>query len=300
MIRLLLTGASGFLGRPILQELADSGDYDIYAVTSGRRAVEFPKNVKTVSANLLDRAESGKLIEEIRPEIMVHFAWDLSDSGYLKSSNNFLWLEESLFLLRTFIEAGGKYFAFAGSCSEYGTFKGFSESEHENNATLYGRCKSSFQTAAEKLCEINGVGYTNLRIFSTMGKGMKPGLAATTIAVASFAAGERFTCKAPYNIWDFISVDDVARAVCAVVKKQHIGAVNIGSGVPNIVGDIYKAIARKMKSEHLLSLDYENKSCDINVADTNVLSNIIGYTCADDIDGMIDDMIESVVEIDVE
>jgi nucleoside-diphosphate-sugar epimerase len=294
MKKLIFTGASGFLGKPIVELLVGNGDYEVYAVTSGRKTTTFPSAVKTVTANLLDRAETKKLIDEIRPEIMVHFAWDLSDSGYLNSTKNLLWQEESLFLLRTFIEAGGKYFAFAGSCSEYGTFAGFSENELKSNVTLYGRTKNSFHSSAEKLCELSEVGYVNLRIFSTLGKGMKPGLAATTMAVAAFAKGEKFICKAPYNVWDFIGVDDVAKAVFEVIKKNHIGVVNIGSGIPQLVGDVYKAIAEKMNSQHLLTINYENKNCDINVANPHILKNVIGYTCTMNIGDMLDDMIASV------
>ena len=291
MTKLLITGASGFLGKPIVRELAALGEYNIYAVTSGRREVMFPDGINVLSADLLDKEQSGRLIEDIKPDIMVHFAWDLAGSGYQNSDSNKLWLDESLFMLHTFINSGGKYFVFAGSRAEYGSFHGFREDGSTGDVSIYGQCKNSFHSAAIKLCEENGVDYTCLRIFTTLGCGMTPGLTAVSAAVAAFTAGERFECKAPYNVWDFISVNDVARAVCTIIKKQYSGIVNIGSGIPYMMSDIFTKIAEKMNCEQLLSIDYYNKESDIIVADTDVLNNTIGYICKDEIDKIIDDII---------
>ena len=295
MIKLLITGASGFLGKPIVQELVSSGEYEIYAVSSGKREVIFPDGVRAVSANLLDRSQVIRLLTEARPTILLHFAWDLTDSGYLNSDTNDIWLRESLFLLDQFIESSGEYFAFAGSCSEYGAFTGFSENSKPVEITKYGKCKNDFHNAAIEICKTKSVDYVNLRIFSTMGSGM-PNLAATTKAVAAFAAGEHFECKAPYNVWDYITVDDVAGAVGAILNKRYTGVVNIGSGIPRVVGDVFKTIAQKMNAEHLLSIDYENQKSAIILANTDILNNIIGYGCVNDFDKALDDMIASVLE----
>ena len=305
MKKILITGASGFLGMSIVSELAEFGGYDIYAVASGRRNVVFPNGVNTVTADLLDRERSKRLIEEIRPEIMVHLAWGLSEPGFLKSVNNLVWLEESLRMLRFFLESGGKYFTFAGSSAEYGSFRGFSENgETANdatdanvanlaNVTLYGQCKNSFHRIASNLCGASGIKYVNLRFFPTLGKRVRANVA-VPMAIAAFTAGERFVCKSPYNIWDFISVDDASKATCAVIQKQYSGVVNIASGVPRMVGDVFRTIAKKMNCEHLLSLNFENSAKEILVANTDALNNVIGYICSTELDEMLDGMIASI------
>ena len=291
MRKMLITGASGNIGMPIVRELYEKVNYEIYVVTSGRKDVEFPKGVNVVTANLLVRDQSITLIEEIEPDVMLHLAWKVSEPDYLTSKSNLLWLEDSLFILRKFIESGGKYFAFAGSCAEYGHFNGHSENDNTVNVSLYGQCKNSFHKTALNLCGSSGVDYVNLRFFNTPGGGFMTRVAET---VAAFAAGEVFTCRYhPYSIFDYISSEDAARAVCEIIFMHYTGVINIGSGIPRVMGDVFKTVAKKMDSEHLLVFDYGTQSNEIQLANTYVLKNVIGYECTSNFEDMLDKMISA-------
>lgn len=296
MKKILITGASGFLGLPITNELASCGEYEVYALTTGRREIILPAGVIVKKGNLLDRKQSKKIIEEIHPDILLHMAWELDEPRYFESTNNLVWLEESLYILRMFTEAGGKYFAFAGSSAEYERFCGFSESERAFDVSLYGKCKRTFNQIASELCSKTGVNYVNLRFFPTLGKGMRSNVAAVAEAVVAFAKNEPFVCKSPYNIWDFINVSDASKAAYRTIVKQYAGTVNIGSGIPYVMGDVFKSIAQKMDCEYLLSLNTENLSKEILVANTNILTNEIGYVCTRDFSDTLDDMIDTILE----
>jgi len=297
MKKILITGASGFLGLPITKNLADSGEYQVYAVISGLRQIFFPDNVQSIAADLLNREESARIIEDIRPDIMIHLAWDTTAANYMHSESNIVWLEESLYLLRKFAECkGGGYFMFAGSSAEYNRSQGLSETGDSLPASLYGRCKNNFHNIAVKFCENRNIDYTNLRFFPTLGKEMGANAGAPIAAATSFHEGLPFECKAPYNVWDFIGIDDAAQAACAVIKKRHIGAINIGSGIPRLMSDVFELIAKKMNAEHLLRLNFENTSKEILVANTDILNNSIGYTCAMEFEKMIDEVIAGVRE----
>ena len=291
MRKMLITGASGSIGMPIVRELYSKANYEIYVTTTGRKEVEFPEGVNVVTANLLIRDQSIRLIEDIQPEVMIHLAWKVSEPGYMTSKSNLLWLEDSLFILRKFIELGGKYFAFAGSCSEYGQFRGHTENDDARNMSLYGQCKNSFHKTAQSLCSNSGVDYVNLRFFNTPGGGFMTRVAE---AVEAFAAGEEFTCRYhPFSIFDYTCCDDAARAACEIILRQYIGVVNIGSGIPRVMNDVFKTVAKKMDAEHLLHFDYEMENLEIQLANTNVLNKIIGFETATDFDETLEYMIAS-------
>jgi len=289
MTKMLITGASGTIGMPIVQKLSGKGVYDISVVTTGRKDVEFPQGVNVETANLLVRDQSIRLIEEVQPDTMVHLAWKVSEPGYVTSESNLLWLEDSLFILRKFIELGGKYFAFAGSCAEYGHFSGHSESGDSAGVSLYGQCKSSFHKTALNLCDSSGVDYVNLRFFNTPGGGF---MARAEEAVALFAAGEEYKCKYhPYSIYDYISSDDAARAASEIIQKQHTGVINIGSGIPCVMGNVFETLAKRMDSEHLLLFDHGTQNNEIQVANTHILNNVIGFECATKYSEALDNII---------
>jgi nucleoside-diphosphate-sugar epimerase len=293
MPKMLVTGASGFLGLPIVRELVKQGEYEVYAASSGRRAVDFPDGVIRMDANLLDREQARSVIETVRPDVMLHLAWELSEPNYLNAPSNLDWLEASLFLLRTFLDAGGQYFAFAGSSAEYGHFTGFSEAETPTRMTLYGQSKLAFHQAAAMASRSGNMDYVNLRFFPILGSGVRENIAVAR-AVAAFSVGEPFVCKAPHNVWDFIAVQDAARAACAVVRRGHTGVVNISGGKPRVMGDVFRAVARKMACEELLTLEENDSRCEILVADTQILIREIGFRCSVGFDEMLDQTIASV------
>ena len=294
MRKMLITGASGTFGMPIVRELFDKVNYEIYAVTSGRRAVEFPQGVNVVTANLLVRDQSIRLIEEIQPKIMLHLAWKVYEPDYLTSKSNLVWLEDSLFILRKFIESGGEYFAFGGSSTEYGHYGGLSEKEEAPAVSLYGQCKNSFHKTALNLCGSSDVDYINLRFFSALGGGF---MARVAEAVEAFAAGNAFICNYhPYSVFDYICSEDAARAVCEIILRQYTGVVNIGSGIPRVMHDVFKTVARKMNAENLLFFEHGMHEKEIQVANTYVLNNVIGHEPLADFDEMLDSIIAAAGE----
>lgn len=291
MPKMLVTGASGFLGLPIVGQLAKQREFEVYAVASGRRAVVFPDGVTRVDANLLDREQAKSVLETIRPDAILHLAWALSEPGYLNAPSNLEWLEASLCLFRAFLDAGGQSFAFAGSSSEYNRFSGLSGVEKP--ASLYGQCKLSFHQAAMMASQAAGTGYVNLRFFPILGDGAGPN-SAVVKAVTAFDANQPFVCKAPRNVWDFIAVEDAARAACAVVRNGYAGVVDIGGGNPRVMGDVFRAVARKMACEELLTLEENDSRCEFLVADTQILTRQIGFRCSVGFDEMLDQTIVSV------
>lgn len=276
----LVTGASGFLGKAITSKLADKPQFTVYAVTSGRRSVSFPATVKTVAANLLDREACRKLIQETQPSIMCHLAWGLVDSKFLISPDNICWLETGLQLLSLFKEHGGRRFVFAGSSAEYGYENSIcKEDEQGNPSDLYGVCKAAFTAVAAKFCADNGMEFVSARIFSVYGAGETHLLHAVPVAIDALMRGNVFVCKSPNNIWDYIYIDDAAAATVMLLESDFCGIINIASGVGSTMREVFTTIAEQLGKESLLSFENEDLPGLMLVADTAVLNEIIGFSC---------------------
>ena len=66
MDTILVTGASGFLGKAVVKQLLETKQYHIVAVVSGRREVEFPTEVQVEKCDLLDEISRTALIKHTR------------------------------------------------------------------------------------------------------------------------------------------------------------------------------------------------------------------------------------------
>jgi UDP-glucose 4-epimerase len=205
MQKVLITGASGFIGRSITAMAAKQPEWDVHAVISGRREVRFPENVAVEKVNLLDLSESEKLVGRLRPDIILHLAWDLGGRDFLNSPENLAWTEVSLRLLRTFIQFGGKRFIFSGSSAEYGYNQNLcTESGPARPSDVYGVCKLAVTNMTSQFCSSQKIGFCILRFFSVYGAGESNRLHVIPSAIASFLEGRDFVCKGPNNVWDYV------------------------------------------------------------------------------------------------
>lgn len=277
MKTVLITGASGFLGQAIVKELSASEDWEIYAVTSGRRAVSFPKGVHTVAADLTSESSRKELFQMISPHSMIHLAWNLSKRGFLNSDTNLTWMTASLDLLNLFAR-GGKRFLFAGSSSEYGYNRPICrESDATEPSDLYGLCKLSFERIAAQFCASCGVECSTLRIFPVYGPGEGSTVHAIPAAIDALLRGEQFVCKGPNNIWDYVYVDDVAKAAVSVLESSFCGTVNIASGKGTPMRDAFCAVAAQLGREDLLLFENEHIPGKTLIGDTRVLREKLGF-----------------------
>src|SRR5882672_1848487 len=113
----LLTGASGFVGRPALTALMARG-FRVHAV-SRLIPSEIPAGVAWHKTDLLDLAQRRSLMEKVRPSHLLHLAWYVEHGRFWTAPENDEWVAASLDLMRLFTEEGGRRIVFTGSCAEY-------------------------------------------------------------------------------------------------------------------------------------------------------------------------------------
>lgn len=280
MKRVLVTGASGFIGRHCLQPLTDHG-YEVHAV-----AHSHPLNrtapVRWHRADLLDTSEVANLLGTVRPTHLLHFAWYADPKDYRTSPKNLLWCQTGIDLVRRFAEAGGQRAVFAGTCFEYDPRLGFLSENLTPDApsTLYGACKSSLRQVVMAYATQMGLSAAWGRIFYVYGPHEAPRRLVPSV-ILSLIRGETARCTHGRQLRDFLTVQDVAAAFAAILESDLRGAVNIGSGEPTTIRALVSLIASTMNTEHRVEFGAITSAIGdppAVIADVRLLRDRIGWT----------------------
>ncbi|PKQ09545.1 MAG: NAD(P)-dependent oxidoreductase [Alphaproteobacteria bacterium HGW-Alphaproteobacteria-12] len=228
-MRVLLTGASGFVGRAAIAPLVASG-CDLHAVS--RRAPADGQGAHWHRADLLKADETRALIAELRPEIVLHLAWCVEHGRFWTDPANLDWIAATMTLARAAAQAGASRFVAAGTCYEYDWPEAGDCNERDTplaGHTLYDTSKDATRRVLEAFCADRAMSFAWARLFFLYG----PGEAQARL-VASLARALTREEEAPMSrglaIRDFIDVRDAGAALSALALSQVTGPVNIGTG----------------------------------------------------------------------
>jgi nucleoside-diphosphate-sugar epimerase len=253
MKRVLLTGATGLIGRHCLPTLLAKG-YEVHTV-SARAASANPPGVQAHQADLLDPAQVAALLARVQPSHLLHLAWYTQPGAYWGSLENIRWVQASLNLLQLFTAHGGRRVVMAGSCAEYDWSYGYCAEQITplQPATMYGKAKHALQLLVDAFAEQAQISAAWGRIFFLYGPHEYPErlIAAVTRALLQ---GQPARCSHGNQIRDFLYVQDAADAFVALLESNVRGAVNIASGNPIRLRQLIYQIADSLQQRDLVQL----------------------------------------------
>ena len=246
-MKVLVTGASGFVGACVLRQLVREGKNDIAALvrqpgSAWRIRDELP-HVRVIHAGLEDLHEIEGALRDFQPTHLVHLAW----SGVLGRNRNdpaqYHNVSQTMRLLDLALECGTRHFIGLGSQAEYGPCEArIDERTPTSPTTMYGASKLAACILAERLCALTGARFAWLRLFSSYGPRDNPEWMIPYLAL-KLLHREKPSVTAAEQLWDYIHVDDAAAAIVAVTKADGAsGVFNLGSGSAPRLRDIIESV----------------------------------------------------------
>lgn len=253
MKRVLVTGASGFIGHHCLQPLVARG-YEVHAVST-RAPVDSPEGIVWHSADLLAPGAATALLAIVEPSHLLHLAWFVVPGKLISAPENFAWVTASLDLVRQFASNGGTRVVICGSGYEYDWRYGYC-SERLTPAvpnTVYGACKLSLHLLTEALAAQTGLSAAWGRVFFLYGPREHPNRLVSSV-IRALLTDQPAHCSHGRQVRDYMHVQDVAGGLVALLDSAVTGALNVCSGQPSTLRDIVLATGRLIGRPELIRL----------------------------------------------
>ena len=251
-MRAFLTGGTGFIGRYVLKHLEKEG-HDILLLTRASKenfsSIIKSKKVNIISGNLSDIDKWKNKLIQFKPDTTIHLAWEgIPDYGVKTSIKN---LKYGLNLFEELARIGCKKIICTGSCWEYGQNQGeISEDLPVKSSNAFTTAKNALHLLGREIAKGNNMQFTWTRLFYVYGPGQRENSLIPYI-IKCVKEGKELKIKTPSARNDFIYVEDVARAIVAILEKYTQSTVyNVGSGYSTSIQDIINIIYNELNFKH--------------------------------------------------
>jgi len=258
-MRILVTGASGFIGLPIVRQL-EKRDHEVLAVS--RSVPNWPKRslVNWLKADLSVRSSYLHQIQTFAPEVLIHLAWqDIPDFTIEKSRTN---LNQSLDLL-SFVTSLGtcRKILVAGSCFELNKLNGACvETEIGTPRDSFTWAKHALRSWLEIACRTEQICLGWMRLFYVYGPRQRINSLIPSV-LTNLMQGKLPEIRTPKNANDFVFVEDIAAAFSNAVSLDiPSGIYHLGSGQSASIIEICRTAEQIIYGTNALSKELEFKT----------------------------------------
>ncbi len=249
-MRILLTGATGFIGSHVARALVREG-HEVHAVVREQSNLERIEDL-TSSLHLIkgDVLNPSFVLQPATFDLGLHLAWYVEPGKYLHQPQKEDWIAASLRLANTLREGGCRRFVGTGTSFEYAP-SGLPqrESSPTKPTTAYGQAKLELFEALRSI----DIELAWVRPFYLYGPDEGP-RRLVPVVINSLLRGQEIKLVPGERVRDYLHIEDVASAICAVASSRLTGAVNIASGVPVTVREIALKIGEALNRVDLLKI----------------------------------------------
>jgi len=236
-MKVVITGASGFLGSNLAGKIKDTGN-EVYALSR-------------------HTPNAQEAIIEFNPDVVVHCAWS-GGNNYkdLTSVAQFNNISQGINLIELIGQLPTKTrFIGFGSFAEYGTMTSpVSETHQECPTNHYGLSKYTFKNYSKLLCEEAGIEWGWIRPCYVYGPG-DVGTRLIPTIINKLLRNEKVILDRCEKIIDYLYVDDFVNYMYSIVTGPIDGIYNICSGRQYNLRDVVVSIGTEIDKLNLIQFN---------------------------------------------
>jgi UDP-glucose 4-epimerase len=245
-MRCLVSGASGFLGSHLVRQLLERG-HSVTALMRGepqaRRTEDWLDRVRILKGSLESAETLREKLDNESIDAFFHLAWFGVTAEYRNDtaqiSTNVVGCVRLWELAK---DLGCKHWIGLGSQAEYGPCETvLREDLVPGPVTAYGVAKLACGVLTAKMSEMAGIRHTWVRLLAIYGPGDDPRHLIPSV-IQTLCAGRKPALTRGEQRWDYLYVEDAAKALCCIAESGATGTLNLSSGKTVIVRRLVERI----------------------------------------------------------
>ena len=248
-MKILVTGANGYLGQGIVRSILNNG-HCVVATDFNTQFVD--ERAERIACNLFEVDNPYSFFGE--PDVLLHLAW--RDGFVHYSSAHIDDLPKHYAFIKKMVDGGIQQVAVMGSMHEIGFFEGsINESTPCHPTTPYGIAKNALRDLTQMICKQKNIVFQWLRGYYIVGNYKFGSSIFSKITAAVDEGKTEFPFTLGQNQYDFIDYPDFCAQVAAVVgQKNEQGIINICSGKPEKLADRVERFIKE--NDYRIKLQY--------------------------------------------
>ncbi|PWH20505.1 MAG: epimerase [Ardenticatenia bacterium] len=294
-MKVLVTGAAGFIGSHLVEALLRRGDevigldnfndyYDPRRKQANLNAVRNHPRFAFYHADIRDAAHMERIVAHHRPDVIAHLAamagvrYSIGRAGLYTDVN----IRGTVNLLEAARVNGVSHFVFASTSSVYGKTEQipFVESDPCNHPLApYPASKKAGEIIGHTYWQLHGLHFTALRFFSVYGPRGRPDMMPFSVMHAAVNGTPIRLFDGGRMRRDWTYVEDIIHGVVAALERPlGYAVINLGRGNPVWMSDFVQIIAQLVGREVLVEETPAPPSePKINYADITKAKQLLGY-----------------------
>lgn len=242
-MRVLVTGAGGYIGRHVVLACLDMG-HEVWTSDFSFKGID--ERAQRVTVPIFSN-EKDLFSQLGSPDAIIHLAWR---DGFIHNSEAHMAdLSNHVRFLHNMIDSGVKFLTVMGSMHEVGYYEGEVKADTPcNPLSMYGIAKNALRQDLMLYTHGKATSLHWLRGFYIYGDDARGSSIFAKLYQANEDGKKEFPFTQGNNLYDFVSVYDLSRMiVVASTQDKYNGIINVCSGKPISLADMIEKYIKEKK-----------------------------------------------------